>query len=303
MLTLSNFEKHINDTVLKRGKNYYEQGMVVELEESADNLWQAEVTGSDTYAVEIAILNNKKKVIDDYSCTCPFEGIICKHVVAVLLAIKEEIKNASPGSDAANKKIIFADLVKKTGLKELQQFIAAYALKNKDFKTAFELHFANKDERIDISKKYTELIRKVIRKYADHGFVDYRSTFNLSREIDEIVNTGLEFVKKKNFKDTDELYRHQPFILSMIMGYKMDLSAEELGPLVKLYIAIWEYFKSNANVRAVPITQKTYEMVEDKNMRMLKNFEKMASDGKQDFLVNDLNKVDGKALLAAAFFQ
>jgi SWIM zinc finger len=201
MLTLSNFEKHINDTVLKRGKNYYEQGMVVELEESADNLWQAEVTGSDTYAVEIAILNNKKKIIDDYSCTCPFEGIICKHVVAVLLAIKEEIKNASPGSPAANKKIIFEDLVKKTGLKELQQFIAAYALKNKDFKTAFELHFANKDERIDISKKYTELIRKVIRKYADHGFVDYRSTFNLSREIDEIVNTGLGFVKKKNFKD------------------------------------------------------------------------------------------------------
>lgn len=95
---------------------------------------------------------------------------------------------------------------------------------------------------------------------------------------------------------TDELYRHQPFILSMIMGYKMDLSTQELGPLVNLYIAIWEYYKSNANVRAVPITQKTYEMVEDKNMRMLKNFEKMAVDGKQDFLVNDLKKVDGKAL-------
>jgi hypothetical protein len=37
MLTLSNFEKQINDAVLKRGKNYYEQGMVVELEESDDN--------------------------------------------------------------------------------------------------------------------------------------------------------------------------------------------------------------------------------------------------------------------------
>lgn len=101
----------------------------------------------------------------------------------------------------------------------------------------------------------------------------------------------------------DELYRHQPFILSMIMGYKMDLSPEELGTLVKLYITIWEYYKSNANVRAIPITQKTYEMIEDKNMRMLNNFEKMASDGKQDFLVNDLNKVDGKALLAAVFLQ
>lgn len=102
---------------------------------------------------------------------------------------------------------------------------------------------------------------------------------------------------------TDELYRHQPFILSMIMGYKMDLTPEELGPVVKLYITIWEYYKSNANVRAIPITQKTYEMVEDKNIRMLNNFEKMASDGKQVFLVNDLNKVDGKALLAAVFLQ
>ena len=124
MLTLSNFEKQINDTVLKRGKSYYEQGMVVELEEAADNLWQAEVEGSDTYSIEITLLNNKKKEIDDYSCSCPFEGIICKHVVAVLFAIREEIKNASPGIPAANKKIVFADLLKRIGLTELQQFVA-----------------------------------------------------------------------------------------------------------------------------------------------------------------------------------
>src|SRR5438270_10802195 len=134
MLTLSNFEKQINETVLKRGKNYYEQGMVVELEESADNLWQAEVEGSENYSVEITLLNNKKG-INNYSCTCPFEGAICKHVVATLFAIREEIKNVSPDVTATNKKIIFTGLVKKIRLKELQQFIAAYALKNKDFKT------------------------------------------------------------------------------------------------------------------------------------------------------------------------
>ena len=31
MLIPYNFEKQINDTILKRGKNYYEQGMVIEL--------------------------------------------------------------------------------------------------------------------------------------------------------------------------------------------------------------------------------------------------------------------------------
>lgn len=102
---------------------------------------------------------------------------------------------------------------------------------------------------------------------------------------------------------TDELYRHQPFILSMIMGYKMDLSPEEFGPLVKLYITIWEYYKSDTNVRDVSITQEYYEKVEDRNMRMLNNFEKTGSDSKHDFLVNDLNKVDSKALLAAVFLQ
>ncbi|WP_315822260.1 SWIM zinc finger family protein [Paraflavitalea speifideaquila] len=132
--------------------------MVIELEESDDNLWQAEVEGSERYSVEITLLN-KKREIKDYSCTCPFEGIVCKHVVAALFSIKEELMNASPA--APNKKIVFNDLLKKIGLNELQQFVAAYALKNKDFRAAFELHFAEKDERIDISKKYSELIQKL----------------------------------------------------------------------------------------------------------------------------------------------
>jgi len=31
---------------------------------------------------------------------------------------------------------------------------------------------------------------------------------------------------------TDELYRYQPFILSTIMGYKMDVAMEDLPDLI-----------------------------------------------------------------------
>jgi hypothetical protein len=121
--------------------------------------------------------------------------------------------------------------LKRIGLTELQQFVAAYALKNKDFKTTFELHFAEKDERIDISKKYSELIQKIIRKHADHGFVDYRSTFNLSREIDEIVNTGHGFVKKKNFKDAFSLAK--PLLKEMMeVIMACDDSAGNIGSTI-----------------------------------------------------------------------
>lgn len=150
MFTLAKFEKQINDTVLKRGKNYYEQGMVVELEETGDCFWQAEVEGTESYTVEITL--GKNNAISDYSCTCPYDGGICKHVVAVLFTIKDEIKIAPSDKTKANKKAVFDDLLKKIGLNELQTFIAVYALKNKDFKTAFELHFAEKDERVDVSK-------------------------------------------------------------------------------------------------------------------------------------------------------
>lgn len=113
--------------------------------------------------------------------------------------------------------------------------------------------------------------------------------------------------KKQNDFDfanqvTDDIYHHQPFLLSTIMGYKMDLPSAPLEALVKLYIILWEYFKSEPNVRKVAITQQQYEKAEDLQISMMQTLDRLSSAKQKDAAItNDLNKSTSKALLALIF--
>ncbi len=61
MLTLDNFEEQISREIVQRGRNYFQNDAVIYLDESGDNLWTAEVEGSETYQVEIE-LEGKKNI-------------------------------------------------------------------------------------------------------------------------------------------------------------------------------------------------------------------------------------------------
>ena len=94
MLSLQNFEKLIDPTILQRGKSYFNDGSIIYIEEIADRLWDAEVEGSEDYTVKIEL--KAKEQVDSFSCSCPYDGDVCKHIVAVLYAIREEIGNKKP---------------------------------------------------------------------------------------------------------------------------------------------------------------------------------------------------------------
>jgi hypothetical protein len=233
MLTLKNFEKEIDSTILKKGKQYYSSGNVVSIEETSDNVWSAEVEGSETYGVEITMKEND---ITYYSCNCPYGGT-CKHVVATLFALREELKNTK--KNPAKDKSVFEKLLQSITPADYQNFMRHYATKNKNFKTEFELFFADKDDRIDVEKKYSELIQKAIRKYADRGFIDYRSSFGLSSEIDKFLATGLGYVSKNNFKDAFALAKTVLKLMMQTMEYSDD-SNGSLGDSIQSAIALLE---------------------------------------------------------------
>lgn len=68
-VTLSNFESVIDHIVLKRGRQYWQRGLVQDLEEIEDGNWTAPVEGTDTYEVRISISGD---TVTDYNCTCPY---------------------------------------------------------------------------------------------------------------------------------------------------------------------------------------------------------------------------------------
>ena len=199
MLTLQNFDSLTDSVILQRGKQYYSNGYLAYIEETGDNTWAAEVEGSETYTVEVTL--KKGNEISGYSCNCPYEGSTCKHVVAVFFALRDQIKKAESKTNKTIKKDVFDNLLRSVSTKEYQDFIRSYAAKNKNFKTEFELFFASKDNRIDVEKKYMELVQKLVRKYSDRGYIDYRASFGVSKEINSLLGTGLGYAGKNNFRD------------------------------------------------------------------------------------------------------
>lgn len=95
----------------------------------------------------------------------------------------------------------FSSLLKKITLEEYQKFIGHYASKSEDFKIEFEVYFSDKGDNIDVSQKYTTLTQKLIRRYTDGGYIDYRATYGLSQEVDRMIETGYDMVNKSNFRD------------------------------------------------------------------------------------------------------
>jgi uncharacterized Zn finger protein len=81
------FTKEIHALILQRGRAYFTSDAVRNLTRSPDG-WTAEVVGQETYHV---VITGVEKAAEWY-CDCPHDhGPVCKHVAAVLYAIRDRM--------------------------------------------------------------------------------------------------------------------------------------------------------------------------------------------------------------------
>jgi uncharacterized Zn finger protein len=87
-IDIDNFEDEVHKLIAERGKEYFETNQVLLLIQTSEG-WTAVVEGNEPYQV----LLEGHDHITNWTCTCPFEhGPFCKHVAAVLYAVREKIK-------------------------------------------------------------------------------------------------------------------------------------------------------------------------------------------------------------------
>jgi hypothetical protein len=235
MFSIDNFDKEISAAIVRRGKDYFADGAVSALEET-DNEWSAEVSGTDDYMVEVQL--DDSGAVTEWSCDCPYDGSVCKHVVAVCFAIRKERGRHIMPLSAKKPKNDFASLLDKITRDEYKEFILRYAAADKDFKMKFELAFSDKSD-LDVGKKYGDLIRKIIRHHSDRGFLDYHATGKVSREIGKLIRDGQEMIARKNFLGAVPLAEACLKELSAVIG-ECDDSNGEISGLMDDAIALLE---------------------------------------------------------------
>ena len=186
-------------------------GAVSELEETSPGEWTATVEGTDEYNVEIS-MNGKN--VESWYCDCPYDGEICKHVVAVLLAIRDK-KRKSRSSASSKKTIVITEekpvqldadiqrLLSFVKPQELSRYISEYASTNPEFKAGLLTYFiAKESSSTSKGKDYgTEIIKafngsggsKRSRYYNRYNDYDY------IRDWETIFNQMDIFLKKADF--------------------------------------------------------------------------------------------------------
>lgn len=111
-ITLDNFQDFIPSRIYWRGVDYQESGAVTQLQEKSAGTWHATVLGTGNYNVTVRIGQNGALT---WSCDCPYDGSMCKHVVATLLEINDHTSDNDSDDDEfeddydADFEIVFDD--------------------------------------------------------------------------------------------------------------------------------------------------------------------------------------------------
>jgi hypothetical protein len=98
------------------------------------------------------------------------------------------------------------------------------------------------------------------------------------KDINETRFVG-ELIKKINTIDlteasnvSDRIVKNQPFIMSLLIGYKFDVEEDQLNDVMKMLFIIYLYFENKTNIGAKKIGPKEFEKYEKRNIQFLKYF-------------------------------
>ncbi|WP_141430446.1 SWIM zinc finger domain-containing protein [Bacillus sp. 03113] len=174
-MKLFEFEEQIDDVILQRGRDYFNNGNVEEIKEIDNNRYIVEVAGSEIYTVSIKL--NENEVILETDCDCPYDwGEFCKHQAAAFFALKDEKEGNSKKSrkkktTKPEKKVNLKTIVSSLSKDDLINIILESSYEYPEIEKKLLFKYAPAKDEISVSKK---LIREYINRSKRHGFIEWR---------------------------------------------------------------------------------------------------------------------------------
>jgi len=235
MITLSNFENIVPSVILMRGKDYYNDNAVRILKEISTGEWEATVEGTEEYSVEISLEGNE---IESWFCDCPYDGVICKHVVAVLYTILNENKKVNQFS-STEEAVIMKEISEKQDQgtpdlekllsfienKKLIAFICQHALTHPDLQESLLQNFAPKKSTgqitIDYNKKIDACFNSSYRYHSNrYNSFEQIDLDEISSKLSIYLDKARFFFEQKSFDAAASIALH--IISNIVTHYNED---------------------------------------------------------------------------------
>ncbi len=239
-MKLNNFHKQISHKIYQRGEEYYEYDTIDNVEHSYPDTWTAEVEGSDVYSVEIKL--NSDEIVS-WNCDCPYDyDDMCKHVVAVLLYIRDN-RDKHPvtiEASVSDSQEQLTEILKQTNNKELASFLSAYADKHPDFyqELVSNLHPKTKTtHRVD----YIKEIQKCF-KYSNDEYGFPQGGWAIAGKLDKYIKKAKSLIKLNCQEEAMTILLHivreigkdyEDYDYDEDLGYVCQEATELLGEMVE----------------------------------------------------------------------
>jgi len=176
-ISQSDIRELCTDAVFERGQNYYEEGHIHE-RRRVDEVVTATVEGSEHYDVTLSLAASDF----DPWCTCPYDGPgQCKHVVAVLLSLSDDL----PADEGERIDAVF----ESTDVSDLQTFVREELARDDAMLDRFFAEFGAPSE-----KSHETYREEIVQLFEEH-----------TREYPVVVD-AIDFTR---FTDLGERYRER----------------------------------------------------------------------------------------------
>ncbi len=262
MVTLKNFTTTIDPKRVQDGKAYFKDGAVLDLNEAAPGEWVAAVEGNDMYETEVHL--NKKFQVTLTDCDCPHDANFCKHVAAVLFAIKNELnlgdeelnadESAKTKKSASKraKKETYKNLIQKASEKDLRAFVEKYAARNTEFRNMLMIHFSDLSDAVGV-EKYSAIIKAGLKTGMDRsGFIDYYKNNKALKPTIELVKKAQQNLAAGYFREVLDISIAIITEISEIM-YSID---DSNGNVMYVLESSFKFLNSIAHHSDAPVNLK-----------------------------------------------
>lgn len=185
--SIKDFESWVSEYMLQKGVAYQE--FVENLQQDGDH-WEADVYGTDKYVTGIRLKNGQ---VVHWNCDCPYDhGPICKHVVALLFAVREELVSMVEAPTETTTKSTtdpIAAIIEKLEESELRQLITYLAGRQETVRSHLLTKYAHLLEVVSESQ-YKQLVQSYIDAHSGGGFLGYRQADQLGDKLYDLVENA-----------------------------------------------------------------------------------------------------------------
>lgn len=217
-LYLKNIEQNTEENLWLEGESLFEKdGTFKKTTKISKTLWNIILFDDRQFEVEVLLRSNKPK----FTCECDifYESGSCKHIIASLIHIKEEISSQELAREKAKAKenlrkareakYNVKSILDKAHPEELKRFVRAYANMENSFSLALKGHFANKMDLDNNDQKYKQLLDAAVKpKNFKHLNLSTTEKKDFYRLVDSLSSQAEDCLTLKQYRECKYILMH-----------------------------------------------------------------------------------------------